>query len=204
MIRLPRRQAALMATMLAAATVAGLAMAPRPPRSLSLPPPLPAAAAQEEAAGPSDAGPTGPLRILVQIFRGRPLSDDPGVEVTTIFRGPSFTVLADADGVIGSEDALRERVRDLFSLEQVDSIGSSLVDLPGGSALLDDDGRPLEVRLSGQPVGDRALRLVVKASLDGAGAVSTSVIARRGRTIVLAGQPSPGDRNVRFLCLTPV
>jgi hypothetical protein len=62
MIRLPRRQAALMATMLAAATVAGLAMAPRPPRSLALPPQRPAVAAREEAPVPADAAVTGPCR----------------------------------------------------------------------------------------------------------------------------------------------
>jgi hypothetical protein len=201
MRRLSRRQAALVATVLAAAAVTALAMAP--PR-LSIPPPvLPPAWQPADPPDPVLAQ-GGPDRILVQIFRARPLSTGEGVEVTTIFRGPSFTVLADSDGMIGSEAALREGVRDLFSLEQVDSIGSSLVDLPGGSALLDDGGRLLKVRVSGQPVGDRALRLVVSASLDGAGTVSTSVIARQGKTIVLAGQPSPAEPHVRFLCLTPI
>jgi hypothetical protein len=202
MRRIPRWQAALLVTVFAAATVTALAMVPR---SLALPQPEAHVSFMPAIPPPPPvSGPEGPQQILVQIFRARPLTAGGGVEVTTIFRGPSFTVLADSVGVIGSEDALRERVRDLFSLEQVDSIGSSLVDLPGGSALLDDGGRPLEVRLSGQPVGDRALRLVVAASLDGTGTVSTSVIARQGKTIVLAGQPSATEPHVRFLCLTPI
>jgi hypothetical protein len=124
------------------------------------------------------------------------------VEVATIFRDPAFAVLADDQRTVGSEEALRARVRDLFALGEVDTIGSSLVDLPGGSALMDDGGRLVEVRLKGRPAGERSVRLVITASLDGLGPVTTSVIARQGRTVLLAGQPANGL--VSFVGVTPL
>lgn len=155
--------------------------------------PRPAAA----AVAPGDPG-----RVLVQIFRGRARSVDGAVEVATIFRDPGFALLADAPVMVESEEALQARVRDLFSLDEVDLVGSSLVPLPGGAAVMDDGGRRVKVRVEGERVGHRALRLVIGASLDGSGEVTTSVIAREGHTVLLAGQPSAG--HVSFLCLTPL
>ncbi|HKY31276.1 MAG TPA: hypothetical protein VJV23_01985 [Candidatus Polarisedimenticolia bacterium] len=158
---------------------------------------------------PSEAlAPQRPDGVLVQIFRGRATPRaDREVSITTIFRERSFSVLTDAEAMIGSEEGLRERVRHLFSLAEVDSLGASLVDLPGGSAVLDDGGERVLVRLEGRPVGDHSVRLMVEASVAGEESVATSVIARHGRTVVLAGAaagPGAADEVLRFICLTPL
>ena len=185
------------AALLAATALGAVAIPPARPdawtfamRGEGAHPPAPAAAAGE------------PGRVLVQIFRGRARADDGGVEVATIFRDQGFAVLADEPVMVESEQALQDRVRDLFSLDEVDLVGSSLVPLPGGAAVMDDGGRRVQVSVEGTRVGHRALRLVIGASLDGSGEVTTSVIAREGRTVLLAGQPSAG--NVSFLCVTPL
>ncbi|HET9482089.1 MAG TPA: hypothetical protein VFP98_10065 [Candidatus Polarisedimenticolia bacterium] len=152
----------------------------------------------------ADAG-----RILVQVLRGSMVDSAQEITVTTIFREQSFSVLAGAELAGASEDELRAHVRDIFSLKEVTSLGTSVVPLSGGEALL-DDGRRLRVRIRGESMGDRAFRLVVSEVRDGKETVASSVIAREGRTVVLAGPPAAGepgrgaDGAVSFLCLTPI
>ena len=155
--------------------------------------------------------PAGPGRILVQIFRGHTIASAQEVSITTIFRGRSFVVLADADlsGNPGNpDDELGSQVREIFSLGEVDSLASSVVPLPGGSALFDDGGgRHIEIRIEGHPLAGRAVRLVVSELRDGAEAVATSVVAKAGRTVVLAGPATDGnagDQEINFVCLTPM
>lgn len=159
------------------------------------------------ADAPGEAVRPGPDRILVQIYRGRRMASDQEVSITTIFRPRSFVVLADADVSGGSEETLVAQVREIFSLGEVISLGSSIVPLAGGAALLDEDGHRLELRIEGHHVGDRAARLVVSALHDGREIVATSVIARTDKTIVLAG-PGTGragsDEDINFVCLTPL
>lgn len=152
-------------------------------------------------AAPSQPG-HGP--ILVQMFRGQMLASEQEVSITTIFRAPTFAVLADAELTEGTEEALMAQVRDTFSLREMTSLGSSLVSPEGGSAILDDNGRRFEIRIQAEPVGSRARRLVVSAIQQGVEVVATSVIARAGRTIVLAGPagPSRPHQEIDFICLT--
>ncbi|MGH9869032.1 MAG: hypothetical protein ACREAA_12805 [Candidatus Polarisedimenticolia bacterium] len=199
MRRLSAGQTGLIATGLAAVTVSAFAMFPPSSFPLSDLPITWVAAAPPD---PPSAATHAPRRVLVQIFRGRPHQAAPEVEVATIFRDPAFALLADTQETVGSQQALRDRVRDLFELDEVNTIGSSLLSLPGGAALMDDGGRPVEVRVRGRQVGERSMRLVITASLDGTGPVTTSVIARQGRTVLLAGQPSGGM--ISFVGVTPL
>ena len=147
-----------------------------------------------------------PDHVLVQLFRGRTRATGQEVSITTIFRERSFTVLADADVTGGSEEDLKSRVREVFSLKELASLGSSIVPLSGGSAVLDDNGHRLEVRLEGQAVGGHAARLFVSESHDGEEVVASSVIAGSGKTVVLASPPVPvaaGGTEINFICLTP-
>jgi hypothetical protein len=146
-------------------------------------------------------------RVMLQLFRGSTAGSHSEVSITTIFSARTFTVLADADLAQGAEDDLRSQVKEIFSLKEIVSLGSSMVPLAGGSALLDDDGRQVAIRIEGQPVGGRAVRLVVSQMRDGREDVATSVVARYGKTIVLAG-PAPsaasGDQEIIFVCLTAI
>ena len=158
---------------------------------------------------PAAAAPAAEDGVLVTMFRGRVLDSRQEVSITTIFREPSFTVLGDADLAFDSEDEIRAHVRDLFSLGEVVSQGSSRVALSGGSAmLLDEGGRHLaQIRVQGQRVGEHAVRLVVSEASGGKEVVATSVVARRGKTIVLAGPAAPGRdgaEEISLLCLTPL
>jgi hypothetical protein len=164
--------------------------------------PSPAKAAPEPSAAR-----TGPHRLLVQLFRGRTLASAQEVSITTIFRPRSFVVLADADVTGGSEQALISQVGEIFSLGEVVSLGSSIVPLSGGAALLDDDGDRIELRLEGHALGGRAARVVVSELRDGLEVVATSVIARSGKTVVLAAPATArarGDQQIIFVCLTPL
>jgi len=147
-----------------------------------------------------------PDHVLVQLFRGRTQPSPQEISVTTIFRERSFTVLGDADVTGGSEEELKTRLLEIFSLKELSSLGSSIVALAGGSAVLDDDGHRFEVHVEGQPVGGNAARLVVSESHDGTELVASSVIARTGKTVVLAGPPAPAGsgREINFVCLTPL
>jgi len=156
--------------------------------------------------GSRSYGPRPPDHVLVQLFRGRTQATGQEISITTIFRERSFTVLGDADVTGGSEEELKSRVREVFSLKELASLGSSIVPLSGGSAVLDDNGHRLEVRVEGQPVGGHAARLLVSESHDGEEVVASSVIARSGKTVVLAGPPAPvaaGGTEINFVCLTP-
>lgn len=154
------------------------------------------------------AEPAGPGRLLVQIFRGHTVYTGQEVSITTIFRERSFVVLADAD-LTGNPEELGSQVREIFSLREVDALASSVVPLAGGSALFDDGrGRGIEIRIEGQPLAGRAVRLVVSELRDGAEAIATSVISKAGKTVVLAGPATTGiaagDQEINFVCLTPV
>ncbi|HZI92840.1 MAG TPA: hypothetical protein VFE84_01240 [Patescibacteria group bacterium] len=147
-----------------------------------------------------------PDHVLVQLFRGRTQPSREEVSITTIFRERSFTVLGDADVAGGSEEDLKSQVREVFSLRELSSLGSSIVALSGGSAVLDDNGHRVEIHVEGQPVGGQAARLVVSEVQDGQEIVASSVIARMGKTVVLAGPPASGatgGREIDFVCLTP-
>ena len=147
-----------------------------------------------------------PDHVLVQLFRGRTQPSREEVSITTIFRERSFTVLGDADVAGGSEEELKSQVREVFSLKELSSLGSSIVSLSGGSAVLDENGHRVEIHVEGQPVGGQAARLVVSEVQDGQEVVASSVIARTGKTVVLAGPPAPkatGGREIDFVCLTP-
>ena len=152
--------------------------------------------------------PAGPERLLVQIFRGHTVSNIQEVSITTIFRERSFVVLADAELTGNPDEELGSQVREIFSLREVDSLASSVVPLAGGSAFFDDGGgRSIEIKIEGQPLAGRAVRLVVSELRDGAEAVATSVIAKAGKTVVLAGPATAGnagDQEINFVCLTPV
>lgn len=156
---------------------------------------------------PPRSEPAGPGRLLVQIFRGHTVSSTQEVSITTIFRQRSFAVLADADLTGNPDEEIGSQVREIFSLPEVDSLASSVVPLSGGSALLDDGGgRRIEIRIEGYPLAGRAVRLVVSELRDGAEAVATSVIAKAGKTVVLAGPATDGnagDQEINFICLTP-
>jgi hypothetical protein len=167
----------------------------------------------QDSDSPSQGAPTpsaartGPHRLLVQLFLGRTIASAQEVSITTIFRPRSFVVLADADVTGGSEQALISQVREVFSLGEVVSLGSSIVPLSGGAAMLDDDGDRIELRLQGHALGERAVRLVVSELRDGQEVVATSVIARSGKTVVLAGPAAArarGDQEINFVCLTPL
>ena len=150
----------------------------------------------------------GPGRLLVQIFRGHTISSSQEVSITTIFRQRAFAVLADADLTGNPDEEIGSQVREIFSLREVDSLASSVVPLSGGSALFDDGGgRRIEIRIEGHPLAGRAVRVVVSELRDGAEAVATSVIAKAGKTVVLAGPATDGnagDQEINFVCLTPV
>ncbi|HEY3176436.1 MAG TPA: hypothetical protein VGK94_11840 [Candidatus Polarisedimenticolia bacterium] len=153
------------------------------------------------------AVPPGPDRLLVQLFRGRAFSTRQEVTTTTILRPRSFALPGDADVAGGSQEALISQLREVFSLDDVTSLGSTIVPLSGGAALLDDDGHRIELRLEGHAVGGRAARIVVWELHDGREVVASSVIARSGRTVVLAGPPAAAgdsDQEVSFVCLTPL
>jgi len=144
---------------------------------------------------------------MLQLFRGSTAGSHSEVSITTIFRELTFTVLADADLTQGAEDDLKSQVKEIFSLKEIVSLGSSMVALAGGSAVLDDDGRQVAIRIEGQPVGGRAVRLVVSQMRDGREEMATSVVARYGKTIVLAGPaPTAASRNkeIIFVCLTAI
>ncbi len=170
------------------------------------------AAARETAAASSPVRPAvistaAGGRVMLQLFRGSTAGSHSEVSITTIFRERTFTVLADADLAQGAQDDLRSQVKEIFSLKEIVSLGSSMVTLAGGSALLDDDGRQVAIRIEGQPVGARAVRLVVSQMRDGREDMATSVVARYGKTIVLAG-PAPsaasGGKEIIFVCLTAI
>ena len=185
------------ASLAGSAAVVSFAMLPRAPELLPTPelpqswePYIPRGTAEHEA-------------VLVRMYRGRMQPALQEVSITTIFRDESFTVVGDED-ITGDSDAdLAAHLEKLFSLEEVVSLGSSLVPLSGGSALVNDGW---EIHVEGQRVGDRAVRLIVWKKRDGEGVVATSVITRRGKTIVLAGSSSTraGDDGPYFVCLTPL
>jgi len=149
--------------------------------------------------------------VLVRMFRGRLLASPDEVEVTTIFPGPGFTVLSDVTLEVDPFDAtdaeieeITAHLRGIFSLGQVTSLGSSRVALRGGSAMVNEGPRVTGIRLEGHPVGLTAARLVVTETRDGAEVMATSVLARRGKTIVLAGASEDSGDDLLLVSLTPL
>jgi len=153
------------------------------------------------------AAPSTDKAVLLRVFRGRTRTTRSEISVSTIFRGPSFSVLADPDITGSTEQELTAHLKEIFSLKEVVSLGSGRVELAGGSAVMDDDGHSLEIHVEGQPAGRNTVRLMVSQTRDGAEVVATSVIARHGKTVVLAGPSASGsgdDGGVSFVCLTPL
>lgn len=192
----PAPGAALLLVLAAAAAIAALSL----PAGGSLPsgrvdPPVTRPGAEPAAS------------ILVELLRGTAQSTAPEVSITTIFRDQTFTLLAgDAPDGRAQED-LHRHIREMFGLAELTSLGSSLVPMAGGSAILDVEGGRIEFRIDGQPMSDRIYRLVVSERRGGREEVATSVLARRGRTVVLAGPttPHPGEGpGFSFVCLTPI
>lgn len=155
-------------------------------------------ATRAPAAAASDA-------ILVRMFRGHMGQSSQEVSITTIFREPTFTVLDEASDD-DSEELLRQHIKEIFSLAKIASLGSSTVSLAGGSVFLDEGSRVTRIHVTGQAVGSGAVRIVVSQANQGAEMVATSVIARRGRTAVLAGTSEGAARagDLLFICLTPL
>lgn len=170
--------------------------------------PLPAAA--QEPPGGTVAGPAIDRResgrVLMQIYRGDIKTTSREVSTTTIFRDHSLIAGDGVDAARLSGEDVIDQVREIFSLEEVSSLGSSMVPLFGGVAVVDDDGREARVRLMGQPVDEHSVRLVISQQRDGEEDFATSVIARYGKTLMLAGPTSRSDgRDVMlFVCLTPL
>ncbi|HET6373787.1 MAG TPA: hypothetical protein VFG76_10790 [Candidatus Polarisedimenticolia bacterium] len=169
----------------------------------------PPVARSDQPGEPTRLGPrhaaSRPRAVLLQIFGGDRRAPQQEVSITTIFPERTFSVMADTDMEIGSEEELAAQVREIFSLESLVSLGSSHVSLPGGAALVDDGGVQMRVSIHGQQVSDGAVRLVISAAHGAEETVATSVIARVGKTIVLAGPSMGGDaagEGVLFLCLT--
>ncbi len=147
--------------------------------------------------------------VVVRMFQGRLLSSENEVEVTTIFPGPGFTMVPDAGEADPRRDAtdeadgIADHLRGIFSLGEVRALGASRVPLTGGSALVHEGDAITEIRLQGRPVGLTAVRLVVSQRRDGEEVMATSVLARRGKTIVLAGASGGGDGDLTLVSLTP-
>lgn len=162
---------------------------------------------------PADAAVAAPaidsresIQILMQIYRGDIRTTPREVSTTTIFRENSLT---ERDGVdparLSGEDVI-DQVREIFSLEEVSSLGSSVVPLFSGVALVDDEGSEARIRLTGQAVDEHSVRLVISQQRDGEEDFATSVVARYGKIVMLAGPTSRSDgRDVMlFICLTPL
>lgn len=161
-------------------------------------------------AGESGAGSSSPASaagpIEVEILSGRLSAGEDEVSITTIFREDTFTLLATETPDGGARELLHRHVRELFSLEEVVSLGASRVPLTGGSAIFEADGERMEIHVQGQMAGGQMVRLVVSNVRNGQEEVATSVLARRGRTVVLtAPGPANAGREARmtFVCLTP-
>lgn len=179
------------AVLVVAASLAAVRAFPDPPALASFEPHSSPAAAGED-------------QVLVRLFRGRTHASQEEVEITTIFHEPGFSVVADT-ATTGSDQGIQDHVKEVFSLREIASLGSSHIPLRGGSVIVDEAEHREEIRLSGQPVGRHAVRLVVSEAHDGREIVATSVIARRGRTVVLAGHGARADdTDVTFICLTPL
>ena len=142
--------------------------------------------------------------VLVRMYSGRVLPTTQEISVTEIFREPTFTVLADPAISQASEAELMAHAREIFSLAELSSLGSSIVSLTGGSAILNDGSRNLEIEIHGQYVSDDTVRLIVSRKRDGEEVVATSVVARRGKTVILVGTPAPDGGDLPLICLTPL
>jgi hypothetical protein len=138
-----------------------------------------------------------PQRVLLRLFRGRREPAPQDVSVTTLL-GPGMpTVVVDPDLAQATDDDLRAQLASVFSMSQVLALGSTVTDLAGGRALLDDDmGLPLEVSIEGHPAAARSARLVLSLRRAGRELIATSLVARSGRTVNVAGpqaDPAPAD-----------
>ncbi len=190
----------LLLALTAAGAAAGVSLSTRP--EPIEPPDIPT-----RFIAPTSPAPLTDQAVLLRVLRGRTQPTRSEISVSTIFRGPSFSVVADPDITGNTEQELIAHLKDIFSLQEVVSLGSGRVELAGGSAVMDDDGHSIEIRVEGQPAGRNTVRLMVSQTRDGVEVVATSVIARHGKTVVLAGPGSSGTPDydgISFVCLTPL
>ncbi len=149
---------------------------------------------------------SAPGHVLVQLFRGDRHALDREVSTTTIFQEPS-SLMRVADPPPGAEEELRAQMQALYELKEVSSLGTRLVSLSGGTAVVDSDGDQVRIQMVGQPLGDRTVRLLIRQQHDGMEDSATSVVARYGRTFMLSGPAPAGegsDSRPLFLFLTPL
>jgi hypothetical protein len=176
----------------------------QPPGSAA---PGPARAAASMAAVDLRAALEAPQRVLLRLFRGRREPAPQDVSVTTLL-GPGMpTVVVDPELAQATDDDLRAQLASVFSMSQVLALGSTITELAGGRALLDDDmGLPLEISIEGHPAAARAARLVLSLRRDGRELIATSLVVRAGRTVIVAGPQdasSPGDSLI-FVAVTVI
>jgi hypothetical protein len=166
-------------------------------------PALPHATASPAGAAAAEA----PRRVLLRLFRGRREPAPQDVSVTTLL-GPGMpTVVVDPDLAQATDDDLRAQLASVFSMSQVLALGSTITDLAGGRALLDDDmGQPLEISIEGQPTAARSARLVLSLRRAGRELIATSLVVRSGRTVIVANrqdETAPGDELI-FVAVTVI
>jgi hypothetical protein len=147
----------------------------------------------------------GSGQVLMQIYRGDMKASSREVSTTTIFREHSVTGADGADSARLPGEDVSDQVREIFSLEAVSSLGSSMVRLFGGVAVVDDEGSEVRIQMTGQPVDEHSVRLVIAQRRDGEEYFATSIVARYGKTVMLAGPTSrsAGRDVMLFVCLTP-
>jgi len=154
-------------------------------------PPLTAHAVSRDLAAASRGNRADVPVGLVRVYRGRLLPSTQEVEVTTFFRDREFLLIDEADASEqqdgGLEDEIVAHARRVYSLGEVTSLGGSRMALTGGAVVVDGGPHLTRLSIEGRPVGRDAAQLLVSQSNDGREIVATSVIARRGRTIILAG-----------------
>ena len=169
--------------------------------------PRAAALSEPQRAAVSAAASEAPQRVLLRLFRGRREPAGQDVSVTTLL-GPGVpTVVVDPELAEATDDDLRAQLRSVFSMSQVLALGSTITELAGGRALLDDGvGLPLEISIAGQPATARAARLVLSLRRAGRELIATSLVVRSGRTVIVAGpqgDASTGD-DLIFVAVTVI
>ncbi len=157
--------------------------------------------AREAIPAREDASPV----VLVSLLRGERGPRDAEVHVTTVFGERSFVLPAGEDAGAPTEDEVAAQARTVFSLRSVAPLGSSILPLSGGTALLEDSGRRASIRIEGTRAGAGSVRLVVTLMQDGREPVATSVVALIGRAVVLTGpDPAAAEGSLFLVRLTPL
>jgi len=169
-------------------------------------PPRTAHAVSRDAAVVSGAIRADEPQGLIRMFRGRLIPSTQEVEVTTFFRDPGFLLLSGADGAGAQDAGLDEEIvahaRGVWSLGEVTPLGASRMSLAGGAVVVDGGPHLMRLTIEGQPVGPDSARLLVSQSNEGKEVVATSVVARRGRTIILAGGRNPSEGDLLIIAFT--